>query len=32
MDQYLDANPQAKADLGGIRQPLTDLKNRCGGE
>jgi heme-binding protein len=27
---YLDANPQAKADLMGIRQPLVDLKNRCG--
>jgi hemophore-related protein len=27
---YLDANPQAKADLTGIRQPLVDLKNRCG--
>lgn len=29
--QYLDANPQVKADLSGIRQPLTDLRNRCGG-
>ena len=27
---YLDANPQVKADLTGIRQPLVDLKNRCG--
>jgi hemophore-related protein len=27
---YLDGNPQAKADLTGIRQPLVDLKNRCG--
>ena len=27
---YLDANPQTKADLTGIRQPLVDLKNRCG--
>lgn len=27
---YLDKNPQAKADLTGIRQPLVDLKNRCG--
>lgn len=32
IDQYLDANPPVKADLSGIRQPLTDLKNRCGGE
>ena len=31
MQQYLDANPQVKADLSGIRQPLTDLKDRCGG-
>jgi hemophore-related protein len=27
---YLNNNPQAKADLTGIRQPLVDLKNRCG--
>ena len=27
---YLDTNPQARADLTGIRQPLVDLKNRCG--
>jgi heme-binding protein len=27
---YLDANPQTKTDLTGIRQPLVDLKNRCG--
>jgi hemophore-related protein len=31
IQQYLDANPQVKADLSGIRQPLTDLRNRCGG-
>jgi len=29
--QYLDANPTVKDDLTGIRQPLVDLKNRCGG-
>ncbi|OBC14575.1 MULTISPECIES: heme-binding protein [Mycobacterium] len=28
---YLEQNPQTKADLTGIRQPLVDLKNRCGG-
>jgi heme-binding protein len=28
--QYMDANPQAHADLEGIRQPLTDFKARCG--
>jgi heme-binding protein len=27
---YMAANPQTAADLGGIRQPLVDLKNRCG--
>ena len=27
---YLDQNPQIKAELTGIRQPLVDLKNRCG--
>lgn len=30
VQEYLDANPQVKADLTGIRQPLVDLKNRCG--
>lgn len=28
---YLEQNPQTKAELIGIRQPLVDLKNRCGG-
>lgn len=27
---YLADNPSVKADLTGIRQPLVDLKNRCG--
>jgi len=27
---YLGDNPGVKADLTGIRQPLVDLKNRCG--
>ena len=27
---YMAANPQVKADITGIRQPLQDLKNRCG--
>jgi hemophore-related protein len=27
---YMEANPGVKADLTGIRQPLVDLKNRCG--
>lgn len=29
LQQYMDANPQVHADLEGIRQPLTDLRNRC---
>jgi len=29
VQNYLNGNPQAKADLHGIRQPLVDLKNRC---
>ena len=32
IQQYLDANPQVKDELAGIRQPLVDLKNRCGGD
>lgn len=28
---YLNANPQTESDLEGIRQPLVDFKNRCGG-
>ena len=27
---YLDANPQVKADLSGIRQPAKDFRARCG--
>ena len=27
---YLANNPQTKADLEGIRQPLADQQNRCG--
>ena len=27
---YMNAHPQTKADLTAIRQPLTDIKNRCG--
>jgi hemophore-related protein len=29
VQNYLNANPQVKADLQGIRQPLIDLKTRC---
>jgi len=31
VQQYLDANPQTKADIQGIRQPLNDIRTRCGG-
>ena len=27
---YMAANPQTQAELAGIRQPLTDIKSRCG--
>lgn len=30
VQDYLEQNPQVKAELSGIRQPLVDLKNRCG--
>jgi hemophore-related protein len=26
---FLNANPQAKSDLAGIRQPLRDMRDRC---
>ncbi|KAA0100110.1 hemophore-related protein [Mycolicibacterium sp. P1-18] len=31
MQDYLNAHPDTKNDITGIRQPLMDLKNRCGG-
>ena len=27
---YIKTHPQTQAELAGIRQPLTDIKNRCG--
>jgi heme-binding protein len=30
VQDYLADNPTVKAELTGIRQPLVDLKNRCG--
>ena len=30
VQDYLAANPQEQAELQGIRQPLVDLRNRCG--
>jgi hemophore-related protein len=26
---YMDANPQVESEINGIRQPVTDLRNRC---
>jgi heme-binding protein len=26
---YMTAHPETQAELAGIRQPLTDIKNRC---
>ena len=30
VEAYMTAHPQTQAELAGIRQPLVDLKNRCG--
>ena len=30
VETYMNANPIAKGELTGIRQPLVDIKNRCG--
>ena len=29
VERYMDANRQVESDINGIRQPLTDLRNRC---
>src|SRR6201997_4164236 len=31
VQSYLNANPQTQADLQGIRQPMVDFRNGCGG-
>ncbi len=31
MKDYLNVHPDTKNDVTGLRQPLVDLKNRCGG-
>lgn len=31
IDDYTAANPQVGAELAGLRQPLVDMRNRCGG-
>jgi hemophore-related protein len=30
VDKYMSANPIQKGELTAIRQPLVDIKNRCG--
>ncbi|WNG93086.1 heme-binding protein [Mycobacterium sp. ITM-2016-00318] len=30
VDTYMNNNPMVKGELTGIRQPLVDIKNRCG--
>jgi heme-binding protein len=30
VEAYMTAHPQTQAELAGIRQPLIDIKNRCG--
>jgi hemophore-related protein len=27
---YMDSHPQEQSEMAGVRQPLVDLKNRCG--
>ncbi len=29
VQNYMAANPQVESEINGIRQPLTDLRNRC---
>lgn len=31
LQAYLTEHPQEQSEITGIRQPLVDLKNRCGG-
>jgi heme-binding protein len=30
VQNYLNANPQVQSDLQGIRQPMVDMRSRCG--
>ncbi len=30
VQQYLDAHPQTRAEIQAIRQPLRDIRDRCG--
>jgi heme-binding protein len=29
VQNYMNANPQVESEINGIRQPVTDLRNRC---
>ncbi|QZY47707.1 MULTISPECIES: heme-binding protein [Mycolicibacterium] len=31
LETFMNANPQVQAELRGIRQPMVDFRNRCGG-
>ncbi len=31
VDAYMAANPQVRDELSAIRQPMVDMRNRCGG-
>ena len=31
LQTFMDQNPQVRAELQGIRQPMVDFRNRCGG-
>jgi heme-binding protein len=30
VEEYMTANPQVKAEMSAIRQPLVDMRERCG--
>ncbi|MCH9732098.1 MAG: heme-binding protein [Actinomycetia bacterium] len=32
LDAFLVANPQVRTDYQGIKQPVVDFRNRCGGD
>ena len=32
LDEFLVANPQVRNDYQGIKQPVVDFRNRCGGD
>ncbi|WP_231751022.1 heme-binding protein [Mycobacterium sp. NAZ190054] len=31
LQTFMDANPQVRSELQGIRQPMVDFRRRCGG-